>query len=370
MLPRRFQLWMVPEQLRLAQDLVALTNATCSRVGCTVDTARAALGSALAAPTAADLRGLLASATPEDGPIVLLDSGELVRAERARPDAELLRDLRSRGVPLLSIEPLPARPVDLAAAASALSPASTPAPVLLGPSETPMAPERDAAMRSVAGLFDFLGLSRHAGRLAELPDVVTQYLQHAGMLFGDRQPEHPISAAAIVITGNRSHGSLTARMADAVDLLSCLMGHGESVTALVLPGQTGNATMHIRFGSNRSATILVSLEGAALARHVTLTGSAGCIEASERTLVWTGPDGEELDRTAKKPRKTAGTDPASPFALEIASRLSRVLDTGSTEVLAASGRPDLAATLACVAAAVLSSSTGAAERPAAQLSTV
>ena len=59
----------------------------------------------------------------------------------------------------------------------------------------------------------------------------------------------------------------------------------------------------------------------------------------------------------------------STIAELVAKQLKRVLETGTTDVLAASGRPDLAGLVSTIGAAELSSETGVAERPALLLST-
>lgn len=372
---RPVQVWMLPEQEAVVRAVLELASATASVVGCDDDHARPTLAAGInahggigdgpAARPAADLRNLLASAAPADGPLVLFDSGMLLRGDRAGPDAELLREARERGVAVLTLEPLPPTAPDLMAAAGSLAPTAAPAPVLLGPADLPLSPERGAAMRNVTDLVWLAGLARHAPGFSDIPDLLAQ--------FG------AVHSMAVVTTGSRAEGSLRARMADGLDLLALVMGQPESVMATVSKQAAASAvhchaTAQLRYGQGRSATLMTALRGGSVQRHTVLTGPGGRLEISGSGLVWTDDAGKVIDRSKRRARhltragEAGEQQPYSVLCEQVAKQLRRVLDSGTSDVLAATGRPDIAMLVATINAAELSSETGASERPATHLS--
>lgn len=372
---RPVQVWMLPEQEAVVRTVLDLAGATASVVGCEDDHARPTLAAGLnlsrgvgalasAARPAADLRNLVASAATADGPLVLFDSGMLLRGNRAGPDAELLREARERGVPVMTLEPLPPTAPDLMAAAGSLAPTAAPAPVLLGPADLPLSPERGAAMRNVTDLVWLAGLGRHAPGFSDIPDLLAQ--------FG------AVHSMTVVTTGSRAEGSLRARLADGLDLLALVMGTPESVMATV-SRQTASAvhchaTAQLRYGQGRSATLMTALRGGPVQRHAVLTGPGGRLEISGSGLVWTDDAGKVIDRSKRRARhltragEAGEQQPHSVLCEQVAKQLRRVLESGTSDVLAATGRPDIAMLVATINAAELSSETGASERPATHLS--
>ncbi len=361
--------------------VVGLAGARITVLGCADDNARPTLAADLGGVPGggghevralSDLRSMLASAVPADGPIVLFDTGALLKADRAGPDAELLRQVRQRGIAVLSLEPLPAAAADLASAATAIAPAAASMPLVLGPAEVPVTPERDAAMRLVADLTWWTGLSRHSVGFAEIDELLTT--------FG------PVQAMAVTATASRAEGSLRARLADGLDQLAVVMGQAESVFGVVskIHEASQQASVHLRYGNGRSGVVFAALAGGPIQRSAVMIGPSGRLEIASGPagagVVWTDNTGKVIDQSRKRPRRRAGDSgvevPAegqskafsSTIAELLAKQLKRVLETGTTDVLAAGGRPDLAGLVATIGAAELSSNTGVAERPAMLLS--
>ena len=380
---------MLASQESIVRAAVVLAGARITVLGCADDNARPTLaagfgkvfsevpggvpaGTGHEVRALSDLRSMLASAVPADGPIVLFDAGALLKADRAGPDVELLRQVRQRGIAVLSLEPLPAVAADLASAASVIAPAAASMPLVLGPLEVPVTPERDAAMRLVAELTWWAGLSRHSAGFVEIGDLLTN--------FG------PVQAMAVTATASRAEGSLRARLADGLDQLAVVMGQAESVFGVVSKAHEANqqASVLLRYGNGRSGVVFAALAGGPIQRSAVMTGPGGRLEITSGPagtgVLWTDNAGKVIDQSRKRPRRRAGDSGAqvaaegqekpahSTIADLIAKQLRRVLETGTTDVLAASGRPDLAGLVATIGAAELSSDTGVAERPAMLLS--
>jgi hypothetical protein len=164
------------------------------------------------------------------------------------------------------------------------------------------------------------------------------------------------------------------------------MGQAESVFGVVSKAHEASqhASVHLRYGNGRSGVVFAALAGGPIQRSAVMTGPGGRLEITSGPagagVLWTDNAGKVIDQSRKRPRRRigdsgvelAGEVQAKPvhstIADLVAKQLKRVLETGTTDVLAASGRPDLAGLVATIGAAELSSDTGVAERPAMLLS--
>lgn len=187
----------------------------------------------------------------------------------------------------------------------------------------------------------------------------------------------PIRTAALAGRCSAAHGSLAARLFDAMHLLHSLLGVPESVDASVvapLPAADdagppslvrlrGDLTANIRTGGARAASLVLSDRAGRWFRGVTILGEAGCLRLDERGFEHVDPDGSLLDSTTEPPARPsdASVAAAAPFSAadSLAAALDRMLDPRLPT-------PPIAAAqeiLAMCEAAVLSARTGQSESP-------
>jgi predicted dehydrogenase len=158
-------------------------------------------------------------------------------------------------------------------------------------------------------------------------------------------------------------GSLYARLYDALDTLVHFRGVPESIDAALtgpltqppddLRALTGHLTAHLRFGSDASATLLVSDRAAAWHRRLIALGSEGQLTLEDSGYRLITREGKELDSLAA--HDAAPPDPAEM----IAAQWQRHIDNP-----AALPASDALAVIACCQAALLSCRTGEHESPA------
>lgn len=370
-------MWMRAEQLPLARAVLSAVKLNCALVGSPEAGRAVALASALGGKPADDLRAALASSGQQSGIFLLLDTGELLRNDRAGPDAEALRVRRVRHAPIISIEPLPASLAELRSSTNAMQTQPPGPPVALdGPpdsgfdSTTPV-----IAPRVTADIVTPAALGRLCRPLADLGSLITE--------FG------PARSASIMSTGCGLDGSLGARLFDAMDLACSLFGEAEFVDAGYgnpsghrglsngpfaaqaahgLRRLTGDLACVLRWTGGRTATIFVSDSAGPLTRRVMILGPSGLIETSDHTLAWRDSSGTIVKHPSRADRAPASV----PFdvAAESLSRLISELAAAGTD--GGSGPPEAApevtvdypATLAMCEAALLSVRTGQPESPA------
>lgn len=266
-----------------------------------------------------DLRSMLASA----------DAGLVLIADQAQLDAPEIMgtiiDAATRGVHILTLEPIPAAALHLSA------PAWRDAP--------------DTARERIS----FVPLARRSSAYAGMAELLTQ--------FG------PIEAVGIRVLCTRAAGSLGARLFGVCEFLSTLLGTPESVDAAhvsdlptpdTLRGLSGHLTANLRFPGGRSATLLASDSAARWSRSLTLIGPAGIIDASDHRLRWIAKDGKVLDESSMTDELDPTTLEASLIADSIVASLTPAFR--NTPI-------DMNATLAMAQAALLSARTGHPESP-------
>jgi len=170
-------------------------------------------------------------------------------------------------------------------------------------------------------------------------------------------------AMNLIFTGRPEHGSLFARLFDAMVTVRKLLGHAELVDATMLmpranvPEQLaaldGTMTLNLRVEGHRSASVLVSNTANTWQREVFVIGEQGrSLRITEETAHWTG----EVDTPGSA---TSFADiPTNPGTL-IADRLMRFMQL-PTEARSHGDGPQL---LAMCEAARLSAKVGFAEAP-------
>ncbi len=120
------------------------------------------------------------------------------------------------------------------------------------------------------------------------------------------------ASASITVYGRPAHGSLNARLQDALDFLEAFCGEVLTVDAGYAPvaevaaaaaptsvsALHGHVTANLRLAGGCVATLAASDAAGSWGRLVTLHGKAGTIEFSDRHFNWWGSDGRVLEWTA------------------------------------------------------------------------
>lgn len=262
-------------------------------------------------------------------------------AEAPLGDADLLRLARSRGITILTMEPIPATYADARAG---------------DPSQW-------------AETIRFIGLFR------ALPSLVT--VQDLLATFGAAR------TVCISFRSGKGQGSLGARLFDAMHTVHSVLGMPEYVDAAVItqvaasglrlePGETlrslhGDLTASLRFAGAKSAALSLSDRAGRWFRGVAIVGEDGCIRLDESGIERIDSDGAILEKSPAAKRKPK--DKSGPL-------FEGVVDASAVEVLVEAARRaadpraprsepyDLEAVVAMCEAAILSARTGQPESPA------
>ncbi len=343
--------WMSPGQRELVEAIASLAHLRIETAGCAEAGRSGALAESLGAQPIDDLRAALASTKAK---VFLLASADGLAADRAAADADLFRDCEARGTRVVALEPVPASIVELAAGAPGGS-----------------LDEADGAGWSAAQWTRFVPLSRGTRALRESADVLSQ--------FG------AVRSASIECLGAPAHGSLGARLLDAMDLAMNLVGEPESVDAGFtgadggqavhsLPGESlrglsGDLTAHLRLADGRACTVLASNQAGRWERVITLLGAGGRLRIYNDGFEWIGIGGERVDQSrARRGARQAFTPPTvkaaeadapAGCAAAVAEQIGNLLRAGPSD--RSSGAMDLARVLALAQTALLSARTGEGE---------
>jgi hypothetical protein len=154
------------------------------------------------------------------------------------------------------------------------------------------------------------------------PIVVAPLLAHA-RLFGDVQELLPhlgaVRTAVFNCRGAPAHGSLAARLFDAMTTLHAILGLPDRIDCNVTPGSgtspaataltsgqgrpttmrslSGHATAHLRYPSGASAAVAASNQAGPWFRGLTLLGDHATLRLSDDALELLSPMGEPLERS-------------------------------------------------------------------------
>lgn len=345
--------WLNPDQLELVQAVAQLAGLTIVAAGTSQAGRSGEMAQALGGEPLTDLRNAIASTKVD---LVLLAAADRFGEQRPAEDADVLRQAAQRGAAVATLEPLPAALVELVAGAQGAD-----IETIRG------------AGSAVARWARFVPLSRGTRALRDAHDIIAQ--------FGT------VRAASIECLGAPAHGTLGARLLDAMDLALTVVGEPETIDAAflgahagqavhTLPGETlrglhGDLTAHLRFADGRACSILASNQAGRWERVITLIGSGGRLRIYNDGFEWIGIGGEKLDqsrtrratRDAFKPPtpKAAEIDAPSGCAAAIAEQVATLLRTGPSDT--STGVLDLSRVLALGQAALLSARTGEGESP-------
>jgi len=367
--------WCDPDQvdlIRAAADRAAITivGAGSAQVGRAGEVA-AALGTNIEHLN--DLRAALATTQAE---LVLLAApGDFGAAgtgagERDAEDAAVLAAARARGVRILSLEPMPASVLQVAAptlvAAGEIEDPDSGPGIVLGPNGAPPSPAAQGGGAATwGGWAEFCAPVRISRAMRDAADLLEQIA--------------PVHTAAVECWCGRGQGSLGSRVFDAMDAIVSVLGDPEQVDAVYvwpvrgravrpepgesLRGLSGDLTANLRFADGRGGTIVASNRAGRWNRSVTLVGEGGRLRVYDDGFVWIGSDGRTVDSSRDPSRKRSATgtgdDAGAHAAAAIADHIARVLDPHSGPA-----RPtDYRRVLAAAGAALLSARTGEGESP-------
>lgn len=361
-IPIRLALWIDPEQLDLLRPVVHRLGALVSAVGTPVVGRAPELAAALGPGTRpiGDLRAMLPT----------LEAEVLLCTTSAGVGQEIVDAARGTSLKLLCFEPFPSSVLEVQS--GLLGDDQADAGVAIGP-EPPDAQPIPSSELSIT----HIGLMRHGRTMRSAADV----LSHIGCI-------HTVTAHSLAGPGQ---GSLGARLFDAIDLVSSLLGEPEGVSAsFVWPGRgakpsavasapAGRAVhmapneslrgLHglvaacFRYPDGRAATILAGDATAGCgrwARRATIIGDQGRLEIDDQRFEFFPADGRASDRSRVM---LEGLDAADldPLALAVfCDDLAAAMDPHAPP------RPPIehVRILSIAGAAMLSARTGENESPA------
>jgi len=177
----------------------------------------------------------------------------------------------------------------------------------------------------------------------------------------------PVQTALFSARGDAAFGSLGAKLLDALDLLTDVLGEPELVDCAVaspaaassvraappddLSLLTGSLTAHLRFESEASAVLSLSDQAGRWFRGLSLSGPAGLIRFDDHGFEWIGPGGDTVEKTDRAE--------TGDLLDELADQAVAAFDRDEPPSAGARARA-----LATAGAAVLSARTGQPESPA------
>lgn len=352
----RALVWMLPEQAGLVRGICESVGVTISHVGdASGSRGRGAdLAAEFAAEKIDDLRRALAT---EDVELVLLAAG--TRFE----DAGAIRECAARGTRVVTLEPLPAGVLEVLEPTGdgPTNAGDEGMGLSLGP-EPMDEPGIDGS--SAREWASFVPLARHAPVMRGALDVIQQ-------LGGLRM-------VSVQAWSGPGQGSLGARLYDAIECVTWLLGQPETIDAALvsasigqMPGATaspslreleGDISATLRYSGGTAAAIAASSQAGRWSRTITLVGERGRVRIFDDGLEWIDADGKivEASRDSTRIRGAAQSEPMLAQAVRVvAEQVSRLLDP-SRPVEPPS---NVLSVLATAGAALLSARTGQGESP-------
>jgi len=235
----------------------------------------------------------------------------------------------------------------------ALIPAADQPAVALGPSSAGNSASAGVGGAEWAAL---VPLFRRSAAMRSAADV----LAHMGQV-------HSINAEFV---SGRAEGSLGARLFDAFDTVTSLLGEAESIDAMyVWPGRgkivhpvvgeslralAGVMTANLRFADGKAATVFAgdaSVGAARWSRRVTIISEAGRLTVTDVGFEFMSADGQTVDRSGDRLIATAPAVIADQIRLTLDPHRPTLAPTNCLRILSATG------------AALLSARTGEHESP-------
>lgn len=315
-----------------------------------------------------DLRSLFT--VPDAAAILLFAPGDFASTLSASvgDDAGLLADCRARGVPVFALEPMPSSLLQLDTP-SLVPPHDDPV-VAVGPDAMSNLSSLGNTAASAAGAWtswvEFFPLLRASRPVRDAADVLPQL--------------GAVQLAHVECWSGKAQGSLGARIFDAIDAITSIMGLPDQVDASYVPPNRprgvaaqaatdslraleGHLTANMRFADGRAASVICSSRAGRFNRTLTLLGENGRLRVYDDGFAWIGLDGRTID-SARDATRIRGADLAiAPHELHavaaIADQLTRALDPAMPD----SQPSDLVRVLATAGAALLSARTRQTESP-------
>ena len=260
--------------------------------------------------------------------ILLADPGAFGAGDRA--DASAIVTAHERGVPVATIEPIPAGPLDLRA----------------GRWTDP----HDG--RPVHELVTLVPLLRRSPVLREAQDAIEQFGHVRTLLVDAFAGPGTVPLGALVFNSLEQVGALLGE-ADSIDAAYASPAQGSGVHGLPgesLRGLSGDLSGVLRFADGSTACVRTSDRAGVWARAVTLIGPAGCMTITDDSLTWVDAGGNPVDESRREPADAAAV---------LADALRRLVDPS----LPPEPVRDPALVLAMSQVALLSARTGQAESP-------
>ncbi len=346
--------WIEPEQTEFVRAACELAGLSISHAGTPVQGKSRDVAGALGAEPIDDLRAALARM---DGGLVLLGTSTGLDDGGAGGAAGVLMELADRGVPVASLEPLPASILDVQR--SDVGAGDEGMGIALGPE-----PEDTDTGELGEEWGMFVPRARLAKSVRDAAEVITQL--------------GALSMVSVQAFSGPGQGSLGARLYDSMELVSWLLGRPDRIDAAfvsaqaargvhALPGESlrgleGDLSANMRFGDGRAASIVASSRAGRWSRAITLVGENGRLRIYDDGLEWIGPDGKMIDssRDAARVRGSAvGEVSIAPAVRALADQLMLLADTDRAPM----APTNVLAVLACCGAALLSARTGEGESP-------
>lgn len=291
-LPNAISAWLSPSQAPMLRRVGELLQLPIVRAGSPDLGQSHAVANDLLAQPATDLRQLLVD--PQARVVLILAAGSF-GTDPASADASILAAAASRGVRVLSLDPIPASALDLA-------------------SPEWQAPGATAAFRP-------LSLFRHSPTVRDaldlLPDLGPIRLAHAELL------------------ASPDETSLGSRLFDGIELLLSLMGDPDTIDASPVPPSglpistpdslrklAGGLSAHLRWTDGRAATLTTSNHAGGWRRRVLLIADKGRLTVDDVGIEWRDISGSLRESPSER-------TPHTSAAHCIAHAVARALEPGS-----------------------------------------
>jgi hypothetical protein len=325
---RRAAFWLDPGQVTLIREIIALAELEPKLAGSPVRGHSTMVAEQLAVASNDDLRNLVVSA---DVDVVLIAAASDLGAD----DVRSLLSARARGVRILSLDPVPASPMELASGW--------------------LSSEGDE--QRVVDAVRFCPSPRMLRPYREAIEVRESLGQPRGLAVEEWCQPH--------------EGSLGARIYAAMETIFGLMGEPETVSAVYGPGGgqrapgdtlrslAGELSAVLRFADGRWASLDAGNNASRWNNTFTMLSPGGRLKVYDDGFEWLGPDGQKIDELRiRASRRVKG--PVSQAAIAISEHVKRASDASVPD----DGPTDVATVLTMCHAALLSARTGQIESPA------
>lgn len=357
--------WLDPGQVELVRAAADAAGITITHAGCPDPGRVREIAAALGCEPTDDLRSSLASTTAD---MLLLASPSGVGSAKAgasEAEVEALFACADRGVHVASLEPLPGSILHLPQDQSAIDDGGGGMGVALGPEPSEEPVTGGSAMEWAA----FVPLARLSKPVRDAGEILAQL--------------GPISMVGVQALCGPGQGSLGARIYDAMEVITWLLGSPDRVDAAYVPptaigrgravhalpgdslvGLEGDLSANLRFADGRAASVVASNRAGRWNRTITVVGERGRLRFYDDGLDWISPEGTVLDssRDSARVRGSAHTEAACATAARVlGDQIARLLSAGGGSPLDAP--TNLGMVLATAGAALLSTRTGESESP-------